>query len=275
MACYGATVAAAVTSMPAAAEAAGLRAFEGAAWLPLLAMLLTAAAAGGLARAGCRLSSGDLQLRDQLVPPRLQQLLDRLGSALPRTGGGSISTFGSRPMSPTAAAAGASAAAAWGREAAAAPWQLAMHLLLRLLWYSGILAVPLVLFVVGVQQYNVLHGIYLAGARQPATWRISWWSWFACADGICRSEPASCVAAFFLTADLAPLLWCRPSGLAGEQDAAPQTFGWRGEPCLKCGRLGRQGRRQQVVCSVHAAAVCAYARPARCVLPRCTVCWPC
>jgi hypothetical protein len=165
LACYGATVAAAVTSMPAAAEAAGLRASEGAAWLPLLAMLLSAAATGGLAWAGCRLSSGNLQLQDQLVPPRLQQLLDRLGSARLRTGGGSISTVSSMPTSPTAAAAGTFTAAAWGREAAAAPWQLAVHLLLRLLWYSGFLAVPLALFVVGVQQYNVLHGIYLAGAR--------------------------------------------------------------------------------------------------------------
>ena len=265
LACYGATVAAAVTSIPAAAEAAGLRGFEGAAWLPLLAMLLSAAAAGGLARAGRRLSCGNLQLQDQLVPPRLQQLLDRLGSARMRTGGGSVSTVSSRPSSPTAAA-GTSAAATWGGEAAAAPWQLAVHLLLRLLWYSGFLAVPLVLFVVGVQQYNVLHGIYLAGA--PATWQISWL--YACADGIdAANQPVFLHASTLLTRPL-----CCAAGLLtwlASKTLHLKPFIGAVSPASSENQLWRQGKNSRSGrCMLWSAAVCVLlSEPAWCVFPCC------
>lgn len=139
LSCYAASIAAHVARIPDAAQAAGLQA-SATPW-PLLGMLTAAAATAALA--GSRgSSSGQHQ-----VPPRLQALLARLARLQ-----GSSST----PASPTAANA-------QGTDAAAAPWLLAWALLLRALWYTGLAAVPAVVFVVGSLCYDVLHGAYLAG----------------------------------------------------------------------------------------------------------------
>lgn len=139
LSCYAASITAHVARIPDAAQAAGLQA-SATPW-PLLGMLTAAAATAALA--GSRgSSSGQHQM-----PPRLQALLARLARLQ-----GSSST----PASPTAAHAP-------GTEAAAAPWLLAWALLLGALWYTGLAAVPAVVFVVGSLCYDVLHGAYLAG----------------------------------------------------------------------------------------------------------------
>jgi len=139
--CYAASIAAHVARVPDAAQAAGLRAAS-TPW-PLLVMLSAAAATAALA---CSRGSSSGQ---QQLPPRLQALLARLA----RLQGGSSSSM---PASPTAGQMP-------GTDAAAAPWLLAWALLLRALWYTGLAAVPVVLFVVGSLCYDVLHGTYLAG----------------------------------------------------------------------------------------------------------------
>ena len=177
LACYGATVAARVMQLPPVAEAVGIHAFGAAAWLPLLIMLVAAAATAGPATAprgrGSPLSSSNLlllQLQEQhrqQVPPRLQSLFVRMGSLRPARNSPAVSSTAgpSEPISPTAGAGGAAALppAAPDSLGAAAPWLVAWNLLLRLLHYCGFLAVPALLFVVGAAQYVVLHGLYLAG----------------------------------------------------------------------------------------------------------------
>lgn len=161
--------------MPQAADAVGVHDFGSSAWLPLLAMLLAAAATAGPATparaGGSPLSSSNLlrlqqqqQQQQQGVSPRLQSLLFRIGSLRqPHAGTGAHSAGSpSDPGSP-AAAAGAAASDGTLDAAAAAPWLVAWNLLLRLLYFCGFLAVPAALFVVGCTRYDALHGIYLAG----------------------------------------------------------------------------------------------------------------
>jgi hypothetical protein len=172
---YGATVAGRVVDVPQAADAVGVHDFGSSAWLPLLAMLLAAAATAGPATparaGGSPLSSSNLlrlqqqqQQQQQGVSPRLQSLLFRIGSLRqPHAGTGAHSAGSpSDPGSP-AAAAGAAASDGTLDAAAAAPWLVAWNLLLRLLYFCGFLAVPAALFVVGCTRYDALHGIYLAG----------------------------------------------------------------------------------------------------------------
>lgn len=154
LSCYVATVAAAVVSIPDAAQAIGLR--PAATPWPLLAMLAAAAATAGLAWSGTR-RAADASLQppsmqqQPSVPPRLQQLLARIGSV--RQPGASV------PTSPLAAGGSSQA----GDAAAVAPWLLAWHLLLRGLFYCGLAALPAAVFAVGMAQYDLLHGLYLAG----------------------------------------------------------------------------------------------------------------
>ena len=179
LACYGATVAAAVVSLPAEAAAAGLRAFTEAPWLQLLAMLLSAAAVAGLARARRlssasfgQLSAGNLLLLDEQQAlqaatgqQRLQQLLARWGSLRPPPARGIASASVAANASPATASAAEppSPPLSTADDALHAPWQLAWRLLLRMLWYCCLPAVPVAVFAVGVEQYTVLHLFYLAG----------------------------------------------------------------------------------------------------------------
>lgn len=146
MSCYGASVAAAVTVVPAAAQAVGLQPSQ-APW-PLLALFAAAAATAGLAW-GSRQPLGPAALQPAALPPRLQHLLARISDSR-HVGGGS-----SMPSSPTSAGSPS--------EAAAAPWLVAWHLLLQGLFYAGLAAVPAAVFAVGAACYDVLHGLYLAG----------------------------------------------------------------------------------------------------------------
>lgn len=165
LSCYAATVADTVATIPAAVQAVGLQP-SSTPW-PLLAMLASAAAAAGLAWSSrCGAADGAARSllggrqREQLeqhMPPRLQALLARIGSARP--GGTSPSV----PTSPTSTSMGQPSVAVSVGDDAAAPWLVAWHLLLRGLWHCGLVAVPAALFVVGSLCYDVLHGAYLAG----------------------------------------------------------------------------------------------------------------
>lgn len=146
LSCYGASVAATVISIPAAAQAAGLQPSE-VPW-PLLALFAAAAATASLAWSS-RQPQGPAALQPLALPPRLEQLLARISNRRHVSGGSSL------PTSPTSAGASS--------EAAAAPWLVAWHLLLQAIFYAGLAAVPAAVFAVGTVCYDVLHGAYLAG----------------------------------------------------------------------------------------------------------------
>ncbi|GAB4823805.1 hypothetical protein N2152v2_010851 [Parachlorella kessleri] len=181
-------------------EAVGVHSFQGArakgvAGAPFLALLLTAAAAAGLARAGSVAGAGgagrgaaQLERIVSMLYPRPRHVSRRRSmgttASIGAAGGGlasgspraalsprpspSPALFASTPLSggsvvspnaPAGSPADANAADMAGRRA----WVLLWRSLLRMLWYAGFLAVPAAQLAVGSTSYDALHGAYWAG----------------------------------------------------------------------------------------------------------------